>query len=287
MLSQYLYLYVLLGPHNRCHGHSQNHQRLQLPRRRRLVRLRIPPHQLLLPALLRQTLRRIPRQVGFPQRAAHIRNRVDRMRHGTELGGLDRGKGGCRNRRRWDCFWHIDCESRLVSMEGSMCFILPFLLTRMNRFSRGVYHCTNAQNTRAPWEGLSASRRLLRPRLEASLLTKSHGVSDIISCMLSSAKFSSFKMVLLDQPPARRRHTAHGALPRQNPGRSQSQDQRHVQRVSRPVRSRRHADSYPLGHLSPSGFTMGWQRIRLEFLENHSSSRLVCRPLRTLATCSV
>lgn len=59
----------LPGPIHRRNSYPKNHERLQLPRRHRLVRLSISPHDLLLPAALRETLRRVFDQVGVSRRA--------------------------------------------------------------------------------------------------------------------------------------------------------------------------------------------------------------------------
>lgn len=48
---------TFIGPIHRRDSHPSNHKRLQLPRRCRLVRFSIPPHNLLFPAPLRKVIR--------------------------------------------------------------------------------------------------------------------------------------------------------------------------------------------------------------------------------------
>lgn len=61
-------LLTLQGSIHSRHGHPQNHERIQLPRRRSLVRLGLPPGHLLLPAHVRQAIRRIRGQMGLCRR---------------------------------------------------------------------------------------------------------------------------------------------------------------------------------------------------------------------------
>lgn len=166
-------MFTPLRSHHRCYCHSQNHERLQLSRRCRLVRLRISPNKLLLPALLWQTLRQIPHQLGISQRASHIRSRIGCMCHGADFRSFNRGQSSRWNRRRWDCFWGTYCEFLSPCLGASS--ILHASHSNQyesTRFFRDACRYISVRNIRVPWAVLLVSRRSLRLHLEVSLRTR-------------------------------------------------------------------------------------------------------------------
>ena len=88
--------------------HTSYHYSLQLSERRRLVRLKLPPHNMFAAAVLRQGLHLLRRQMDLSGRPVHLRTRLHHLRHLKELRHANRGPGRCRRRgssaflRRYD-----------------------------------------------------------------------------------------------------------------------------------------------------------------------------------------
>ena len=87
-----------VGQNNRRNGYTQNYRPIQGTRRCGLVRERLPPHDLCIPAHFRQTLHILSYKISLSLRVDSVRNRVADLRYHTNIDWSYCGQSSGRNR---------------------------------------------------------------------------------------------------------------------------------------------------------------------------------------------